>query len=412
MAVSAARTVCGLTLHDLHALCGNDRAVLLVDCLQDEARLSGLSPDGRKRLDRCTPLLLQAFAARRREHLATQVETLWHQLGGPASCQDHNDLGAARQLLLALWDVEQSQPWLDADTLQALADRLRTGSHSAPGGTVEVLTIHHAKGLEWDAVFVPGLGRRVRSDRPPLLRWLQLPAGDGTQDLLMAVHSIGEQVSSDPLSGYIRQLQKQRQDNERKRLAYVALTRARGRLYLSGHAPWVVKEQTPRPLAGSQLDILWPAVRDTFIKAAGSGPADAPAATWGNAAPWIRLDADYRHQPGRVLPLVQSLDTGLSVSGHARSSAGPVRWRARPEHWCMASLNACGCGESFGLDFNAAYLFTARDCGSSEWKARMQGPSQQISRSACLKCREIPRYAGCCLRLTRAPGRNCGSRAW
>ena len=48
----------------------------------------------------------------------------------------------------------------------------------------------------------------------------------------MAVRSIGEQVSSDPLSDYIRQLQKLRQENERRRLAYVAVTRARGRLYL------------------------------------------------------------------------------------------------------------------------------------------------------------------------------------
>jgi ATP-dependent helicase/nuclease subunit A len=307
---------CGLALHDLHALCGNDPEGLLPDLLMDKSRLQEVSTDGRKRLARCIPLLLQAHGARRREHFATQVETLWHQLCGPASCQDATELAAARQYLLALWDLEQSQPRLDAQRLQALADRLRAGSSGAPGGTVEVLTIHHAKGLEWDVVFVPGLGRRVRSDQAPLLRWLQLPAHDGSQDLLMAVHSIGEQVSSDPLSRYIRLLQKHRQDNERKRLAYVALTRARARLYLSGHAPWVAKDQVPRPRAGSQLDILWPAVRDKFIAAAGSGPASGPAAEPPTAsAQWMRLDADYAPAPSRVLPELQSFDSGSTATG-------------------------------------------------------------------------------------------------
>ena len=131
-----------------------------------------------------------------------------------------------------------------------------------------MLTIHHAKGLEWDVVFVPGLGRRVRADQPPLLRWLQLPAHGGAHDLLMAVHSMGERVTSDPLSGYIRRLQKERQDNERRRLAYVAATRARERLYLSGHAPWKEDLQMPVPDARSQLHILWPAVRAHFEVAA------------------------------------------------------------------------------------------------------------------------------------------------
>ena len=316
---------CGMWLRDLHALCGHDPDALLIDCIVDEARLKLLSTDGRQRVARCAPLLLAAHAARHRDHFATHVETLWHQLGGPASCQDATDLGAARQFLLALSELEQSQPRLDADHPQALAMRLRTGSSGAHAGTVEVLTIHHAKGLEWDVVFVPGLGRRVRNDTAPLLRWLQLPARDSAQDLLMAVHSIGEQVSSDPLSGYISQLQKERQANERMRLAYVAVTRARSRLYLSGHAPWNQEEQGPRPFAGSQLDILWPAIGAQFHGEGGSAPqSSAPVA---NAfARWYRLDADYQHSPRRTLPTVTSLDTGSLLPG-ARpefSWAGPL----------------------------------------------------------------------------------------
>jgi ATP-dependent helicase/nuclease subunit A len=350
---------CGLTLHDLQVLCGDDPDAMLMDCMSDASRLARMSADGRQRLARCVPLLLQSFAARRREHLATHVETLWHQLGGPAGCEDASDLRAVHQYLLALRNLEESSATIDSGQLQALAARLRAGSDNAPGGTVEVLTIHHAKGLEWDAVFLPALGRKMRNDTPPLLRWLQLPAGDGSQDLLMAVHSIGEQVSSDPLSSYIKRLQKQRQDNERRRLAYVAVTRARGQLYLSGHAPWNEKGQEPRPQAGSQLQILWPAVGEQFIAAAGTGssvPTVAAGAVPGSVAPWYRLDADFAFAPQRVLPEVESLAAGFPASG------------TRPEFsWAGPLARAAGTLVHREMEL----LSQASDPGATDFKARI-----------------------------------------
>ncbi|MEO8308210.1 MAG: UvrD-helicase domain-containing protein [Pseudomonadota bacterium] len=367
---------CGLTLHDLHALCGDQPDALLMECIAEPARLALLSLDGRQRLARCAPLLLQAYGARRREHLATHVETLWHQLGGPAACQDDTDLRAVQQFLLALQGLEQTQAALDAAQLQSLAQRLRAGSDSAPGGTVEVLTIHHAKGLEWDAVFLPGLGRKVRNDTPPLLRWLQLPAGDGSQDLLMAVRSIGQQVSSDPLSDYIKLLQKQRQDNERTRLAYVAVTRARELLYLSGHAAWNKDEQAPRPDARSQLQIMWPAVRQQFIAAAGAGPTAViePAPLPAPAAPWYRLNAHYAHAPQRSLPSVASLAAGSPASGTRPefSWAGPMARAAGT--LVHAEMEFLAQSSQTFTDFNARiplYMARLRQLGVDAGAARI-----------------------------------------
>ena len=263
-----------------------------------------------------------------------------------------------RQFLLALRELELAQPVLDAAQLQTLATRLRAGSDSAPGGTVEVLTIHHAKGLEWDAVFLPGLGRRTRNDTPPLLRWLQLPAGDGSQDLLMAVRSIGELVSSDPLSDYIKQLQKLRQDNERKRLAYVAVTRARGQLYLSGHAPRRGKEQQLQPDSGSQLHILWPALQQQFNAVASTGPvAEQTGASTDNvAAPWYRLDASFTPQPVRSLPEVESLAAGSPASA------------TRPEfEWAGPLARAAGTLVHGEMEM----LAQAADPGATDFHARI-----------------------------------------
>ncbi len=227
-------------------------------------------------------------------------------------------------------------------------------------------------------MFLPGLGRKVRNDNPPLLRWLQLPADDGSQDLLMAVHSIGEQVSSDPLSAYIRQLQKLRQDNERRRLAYVAVTRARGQLYLSGHAPWIEKEQLPRPDSRSQLHILWPAVKDSFIAAAGAGPTGQEAASAAQRGPGRALVSPRC----RLCP--RTATTNCPRSNHwlpgrrhperDRSSVGPVPWREPPARWCTRKWNCWPRSQDPGAtDFTARiplYMVRLRELGVEGAAAR------------------------------------------
>ncbi len=310
-----------------------------MDCIGDPERLALLSDDGRLRLARCTPLLVQAYAARA---VANTWPPMWrhygYSWGGPAGCQDDTDLRAVRQFLLALRELEQSQPALDAAQLQALAARparwQATARPEAPSRCSLSIMPRVSSGT---AVFLPGLGRRVRNDTPPLLRWLQLPAGDGSQDLLMAVRSIGEQVSSDPLSDYIKQLQKLRQDNERRRLAYVAVTRARGQLYLSGHAPWREKEQQPRPDARSQLHILWPALEQQFIAAAGAGPQVAQVgegtASINAAAPWVSPRCDLH--PRATAHAAAGRVSGHGFTRHSNTAGirlgrtpGAGRWHA------------------------------------------------------------------------------------
>ena len=83
------------------------------------------------------------------------------------------------------------------------------------------MTIHKAKGLEFDHVIVPFLHRGTRHDEAPLMLWQT----DGRHLLVGA--------KSDPIHEWLNYEDKIRAANERKRLLYVACTRARNSLWLS-----------------------------------------------------------------------------------------------------------------------------------------------------------------------------------
>ena len=161
-------------------------------------------------------------------------------------------------------------------------------------------------------------------ERAPLMRWLELPADDGQRDLLMSVHSIGEMRESDPLSRYIARLQEERQRNERTRLAYVAVTRAREKLLLSGVAR-PADDEPPRPDGRSLLGILWPALRPHFGNVADSA---GPAATALRGGVWRRVPADFDAARGLApMPHVSTLDMGAETLFRRRNSCGSDRRR-------------------------------------------------------------------------------------
>jgi ATP-dependent helicase/nuclease subunit A len=304
---------CGLTLHDLEQLGaqGMHNPVLLQ---VSEASIVGvLSSDAQQRLHRVAPILQRAWDARGQCDFSTLLEITWRQLGGPQCTEARDDIDAAHRYLLALRRALEAGQTLDATQLAQIAAQLRDRGETPGDNPVEVMTIHRAKGLEWDVVFLPGLGRTVKATDSPLLRWLQLPAAGGQQDLLMAVRSLGEPNASDDLARYVRQLQAQRERHEKIRLLYVAVTRARDRLILSGHAPIAKKTALCQPRRNTLLELLWPAVHTQFGQPAPATEAPPTAAAQAgrsppSAAAWRRVAADF------ALPITQQLPSVVSLA--------------------------------------------------------------------------------------------------
>lgn len=257
--------LCGLLLNDLHALTGDNRedyASTIIDLLHRSDRIEKLSEAGQHYVHRFLPILDAALAQRDRSSMRTWVEGVWVALGGPATVPDATDLEDAEvffQLLEQLQDDEESispeKVLLKVEQLYALADI--TASE-----TLQLMTIHKAKGLEFDTVIMPGLGKKPRGDDARLLYWQERTGTDGRPELVFGpIKSASEK--NNRTADYIKKLDDSKGDYENGRLLYVGVTRAKKYLYLSGHAGFTEKEGV-RPGKGSMLEQLWPAVKNSF----------------------------------------------------------------------------------------------------------------------------------------------------
>ena len=224
---------CGLTLADLHALVDGDFNRPIWDILKTGEWQTRLSPDGIGRLERLIPVLSDAIDRRGTLAVPRWVEGVWIAIAGPACLKTRTDLEAAAAYLDLL---EQSMVGLDIRDERKFADdiaRLFAPSDVEAGDGLQLLTVHKAKGLEFDTVILPGLGRRTRTDDQRLLMWLEYMSGGEPRLLLAPIRKVG--VNKDPIYDYLRKVHATKSDQESTRLLYVAATRARRRLHLLGH---------------------------------------------------------------------------------------------------------------------------------------------------------------------------------
>lgn len=254
---------CGLRLPELSVLADGPAHMTILEAMRDEQRIGRLDEDARARLVRTRQVLEEALAERDRLDLARWVERTWWRLGGPAACANEADLEHARAYFAALERWSSEPDWTGPLDLDERLSELFAAYSSAPADAVQIMTIHRAKGLEFDKVIVPGLGRRLRSTPEPLLRWLELPRDPDGSDLLMAPIPRSDRRGVEPLNEYLRSLQARRAAHERARLLYVAATRARDELHLFGELPEADGEVSA-PSSGTLLSVLWPAVADDF----------------------------------------------------------------------------------------------------------------------------------------------------
>ncbi len=301
---------CGLTLNDLALLTDSALPVegeLVPDTrtvwqiLEDDSRLAALSIDAEARVARLRDEMGRALPLRGRMPLRELVERTWLALRGPACVSDANDLESAAQWLDLLEAEALAQTGggalIDLAAFERRIDKLYaagTIAQDAAIPAVQIMTIHKAKGLEFDTVIVPGLHRTPRGDTRKLLAWTEQLDEIGASELLLApIGETGAEDDGDAIYRFVRKCDREKQRAEDVRLLYVAATRAEQQLHLL--ATVTVDEddagdtQVAAPRSASLLAAMWPSVSPIFEDwanaARGAATARAPAVLADNTSP-------------------------------------------------------------------------------------------------------------------------------
>ncbi|HLK20268.1 MAG TPA: UvrD-helicase domain-containing protein [Bryobacteraceae bacterium] len=247
---------CGLELSDLHALASAEHRAAIWDLLQRDD--ISLSPDGAARVKKILPVLEEAIAERGRRPLRDWVEGAWFRLGGPGCVEDEAALEDASGYLDLLEDAATGADLADFEWFREQVNQLFAQPDTCAGDGLQLMTIHKAKGLEFDTVILPGLGAIPRSEEQRLLLWLE----QNGALLLAPISEAGR--DPDPIYNYLSRVEERKIRRETARLLYVASTRARGRLHLLGTVRLKEDGTLADAPAQSFLKLLWPAVGRAF----------------------------------------------------------------------------------------------------------------------------------------------------
>jgi DNA helicase-2/ATP-dependent DNA helicase PcrA len=204
----------------------------------EDEKMEGLSEEARRRLTEfrvCFERLEQST----REGLADLVADIVEETGLMRELEASTNRaapGAKRNLLNLVQHVAAFSPVEGEASLSTLIQYLDAAEETedelepvqvSEANTVKLLTIHKAKGLEWPAVFVPGLATGPRSSIFPDT---SRQANPMTQPYRLPFELRGD---ADVLPRYEGNLEafknelRSRGEEEERRLCYVALTRAR-----------------------------------------------------------------------------------------------------------------------------------------------------------------------------------------
>ena len=271
----------GLTWSDLLALAHSDSRSTVRELLDTPGRLAALSEAGRAALETAKPVLDMLFVPRRSLSLRQRVEQCWIALGGPGALLDETEVENVYRFLDLIEAQETGGTLPDVARLESILDDERVSSGRQT--RVQVMTMHKAKGLEFDHVLLYGLGRKPGGGNAGVLSWFDIPGQHGDERKIISPIGSRKQVDRDPIHRYISATVDEKDAHEQGRLLYVACTRAKRTLHIVGNVSVSSDGETFRPArSDSLLHLLWASVEPEYVIAfdgwSGRGAEEAETA--------------------------------------------------------------------------------------------------------------------------------------
>lgn len=213
-----------------------------------------LSAEGQQIIQRLLPPLQASLDSRGQQPFAQCVESAWLALGGAALTASARE--TVRDYLSLLNEHCPTGDLADFAAFEQAIQEQKISTTAAPGCRLQLLTMHKSKGLQFDAVLLPGLARgAARSDQPAVV-WTEVlgrPGGE-VEPLIAPIHPTG--AEKDPIYDFALRTEAQRESLERARLLYVAATRARNRLHLLASLKTDDQGAPRPPPSGSLLSLI------------------------------------------------------------------------------------------------------------------------------------------------------------
>lgn len=253
---------CGLQLADLLVLANGPSAVIWNNCLNKDLQ-PALSDSGREHLQLFITRIKPFIDNRGRMTFKQWLEAIWQQLGGNSIYSDRNSREAVERYLHLLDNYQQGGYLTDLQAFDEALDNLYASPDRLADDRVQLMTIHKSKGLEFDTVILPGLGKAGKNDDIGLLEWLERPNRHGEPDLLLSPIKASGDNAQDAISKSLRVINQEKAGHELTRLLYVAMTRAKNQLHLFAHAGQDRKGNLSAT-ANSLLSIIWQELSPAF----------------------------------------------------------------------------------------------------------------------------------------------------
>lgn len=311
----------GLDWSDIHALVSDAPGSAVLELLQDPARRENLSADGGSAVMRFLVQIEPSLRLDCTSSLQQRVERAWFALGGPGLLTDDNAVSNVYSFFDTLSKFESGGAIADPATLVDRLDEERVSSSVA--SRVQIMTMHKAKGLQFDHVILYGLGRYPSANKKSVLSWLDLPDGRGGEEKIISPVGREDDLENDRLHMFIEQAQKAKDNFEKARVLYVACTRAKKALHLLGNVALSADgSEFKAPYKSSLLKLMWPVIEADYENAFANADVSA-----GSDEDNVFVDVPLRRFASVwQLPVVAEVPGGDDANDAAEAAAVNYEW--------------------------------------------------------------------------------------